>query len=155
MQQQRVRPRLRLEYDDDHVHTAEELVGTRRVPMSLRSFRSQEKRGEGPRRVPLTNRTYGYLERDIKQWLEQRAMKETMPSKAASEDAAELAPQIRQALRCWMNGDHAGWGKTINGSRFPVRVFVGALSNVVAKLAAEADDEERFLDLVAEIVARD
>lgn len=155
MQQQNVKPRLRLDYDDDHLHTAEELVGTRRVPMSLRSFRKLEKRGEGPRRIPLTGSTYGYLERDIKQWLEQRAQKETMSSRAASEDAAELASQVKEATRYWRNGDHAGWAKVVNESRFPVRVFATAMFNVVAKLANEADDPDQFLDVIAEIVHRD
>jgi predicted DNA-binding transcriptional regulator AlpA len=124
--------------------------------VSLRQIHKMRARGEGPPEIRLSPQVIRVRESDLRQWEEQLARRELMSSsQAASEDAAELAPQVKEATRCWMNGDHAGWAKVVNESRFPVRVFAAATFNVVAVFGAESGDEERFLDLVAEIVARD
>lgn len=88
----------------------------------------------------------------VREFLEANVRRKSQPG---HEDAAEIASQITDALRLWMNGDRAGWARIVNESRFPVRTFAACLFNVVAKFAAESDDREQFLALVGELVARD
>jgi hypothetical protein len=79
-----------------------------------------------------------------------------MPSVPTAEDRAEIAQEVRRAVRCLMPPpDHAGLARIINGSRYPMKLHLAGALHALARLADQADDPERFLDVVAEIVARD
>jgi predicted DNA-binding transcriptional regulator AlpA len=55
-----------------------------------------ERQGNFPKRVKLGLRRYGYLERELDQWLEQRAAGRELPSQTTNPDGLNKGVQSRQ-----------------------------------------------------------
>ncbi|CAN5388456.1 hypothetical protein BH10ACT9_BH10ACT9_58120 [soil metagenome] len=70
-------------------------------------------------------------------------------------DTAVIGNEVAAATRCQMNGDHEGVARVIDGSKYSRHLHLAGVLGVLARMAAQADNPEQFLAVVADIVARD
>jgi hypothetical protein len=125
------------------------------LTIGINTLKSLRRKGIGPRVTVLSTGRLGYRAKDVREWLDARAETQEIAVNHPAEAASTIADEAKNYLRCQMNRDPIGWAKTVNASRYPVKMHFAALCNALARLAEQADDPEQFLDLIAEVIRRD